>query len=526
MDIDHQNNTDIGVRDAGFELESELVCGGRLDEARTDYRDTQDTIHKLTSLRCADAVALYPLKPNPNYSLPEQTSPVVFAGRVEEFTREDIIEEHDSSISSSTYRQPNLNNGIDGDANGKVIGSKGQNANGEDLDLDTCIPKEVRGGQGQEQRSRRISIDDLITGPGSLSLSRIQSNSAISIPTSISPATPEDHQPFPYQPYIPGSIHSPVPLPLRPRSLFGSTARPISNRRPGPINTPRSRASSYLTSAARNEGVGLGINMLNSPSTPGDMHCRSNSPLGIGMGPAQSPGSMSSRRRKAPEWPEPKSSRSHSFNQSTSSTPRDMYQTLKTPAALRVPSTAQLLSRPGDVHSPMLIPGSASGVGPMRRGTPPSSAPPLSARIDTQSPQIPSTPRRVHLLDVPRAKVISTLNERAGKYWFDPASSDCRICEFISIIDFKVGLMKDVPIPPKKAGPLSPDGTGESSDTMTSTWPPAPDCPTRVEGITGEERNVVSTRYHYKSRRGSQPDQEELPVSHSLSPISPVWREE
>jgi hypothetical protein len=80
--------------------------------------------------------------------------------------------------------------------------------------------------------------------------------------------------------------------------------------------------------------------------------------------------------------------------------------------------------------------------------------------------------------------------------------------------------MKDVPIPPKKAGPLSPDGTGESSDTKTSSWPPAPDCPTRVEGITGEERNVVNTRYHYKSRRGSQPDQEEIPVGHSPSPMS------
>jgi hypothetical protein len=424
MDIDHQNNKDNGVREAGNELKSELVRIG--DEDHTVIRD----IHETTSLLSADAGALYLPKPNPNYGLPEQTSPVVFAGRVEEFTREDIIEEHDSSVSSPTYHQPNLNNGIDGDANGKVIGSKGQNANGQDLDLDRYIPKEVGLGQGQEQRSSRISIDDLLTG-----LSRIQSNSAISTPTSISPATPEDHQPRPYQHYI----HSPVPLPIRPRSSLGTTARPISNRRPGPISTRRSRASPYLTSAARNEGIGLGINMLNSPSTPGDIHSHSNSPLGMSIGPAQSPGSMSSRRRKAPEWPEPKSSRSHSFNQSTSSTPRDMYQTLKTPAALRVPSTAQLLSRPGDVHSPMLIPGSASGVGPMRRGIPPSSAPPLSARIDTQSPQIPSTPRRVHLLDVPRAKVISTLNERAGKYWLDPSSSDCRICKSIISLTLKVG---------------------------------------------------------------------------------------
>jgi hypothetical protein len=423
MDIDHQNNRVDGVRDGGEKTKSEL-----LDEECTVIRDT----HQLTSLRCADA------KPNPIYGLPEQTSPVVLPGQVDDITRDDVLEEHDSSISLLIHNYLNLRSGIDGDASGNDIGGKEPNAIGEssrvELDSDTYIPKEV--GRGQEQRNRRIYIDDLIKGPRSLSLSRIQSNSAFSTPPSISPATPEDH-PTPYQHRIPGSIHSPVPLPLGPRPSSGSTARPISNRRPGPIYTPRSRASPYLTSAARNEGIGLGINMLNSPSTPGDMHSHSNSPLG--MGPAQSPGSMSSRRRKAPEWPEPKSSRSHSFNQSTSSTPRDMYQTLKTPAALSVPSTAQLLSRPGDIHSPMLIPGSASGVGPMRRGIPPSSAPPLSARLDKQSPQIPSTPRRVHLLDVPRAKVISTLKERAGKYWFDPSSSDCRICKSIIFLTLKVG---------------------------------------------------------------------------------------
>jgi hypothetical protein len=73
--------------------------------------------------------------------------------------------------------------------------------------------------------------------------------------------------------------------------------------------------------------------------------------------------------------------------------------------------------------------------------------------------------------------------------------------------------MADVPIPPKKAGPLCP-GTGESSDTGRSSWPPAPDAPKHEEGIPGDESNVVNTRQHYKSRRGSQPDQEELPVSH------------
>jgi len=429
MDIDHSNNKDDGVRDAGIRLESELV-----DQEENIIRGIHEGEQNALALVGAGPLYL----PNTNYGLPERNTPVVslLAGRVTLEERSiKSIQEHDSLSYSPTehnsHSRSNLHfhNGINGDADGKVIGN---DANREELD--TYIPKEVglEQGQGQEQRSRRISIDDLLTGPSSISLPRIQSNSAISTPTSISPATPEDHQPSPYQHYIPGSIHSPVPLPLRPRSSFGTSARPISNRRPGPINTPRSRASPYLTSAARNEGVGLGINMLNSPSTPGDMHSHSNSPLG--MGPAQSPGSMSSRRRKAPEWPELKSSRSHSFNQSTSSTPRDMYQTLKTPAALRVPSTAQLLSRPGEIHSPMLIPGSASGVGPMRRGIPPCSAPPLSARLDTQSPQIPTTPRRVHLLDVPRAKVISTLNERAGKYWFDPSSSDCRICKSIHLI--------------------------------------------------------------------------------------------
>jgi len=419
MDSDHQNKSDDGVRGPGYGLKSELVVRGRDEEGTIikDTREAHDNAH-------AGAGALY----SPNYGLPERNSSVVslHAGQVEAGR---ITQDHDSSTYLPNYHQYHLNNGIGGDASGKLIVGKEPNTSGvlneEGLVPDRHIPKEVR--REPEQRSRKISIDDLLSGPGPLSSTL--SSAAISIPTSSPSATPEDH-PAPYQHYIPGSIHSPVPLPLRPRSSFGTTARPISNRRPGPIYTPRSRASPYLTSAARNEGVGFGINMLNSPSTPGGMHSHhSNSPLGIG--PTQSPGSMSSRRRKAPEWPQPKSSRSHSFDQSTTSTPRDMYQTFNTPAALRVPNTAQLLSRPGDVHSPTLIPGSASGVGPIRRGIIPSSAPTLSARTDTRSPQIPSTPRRVHLLDVPRAKVISTLNERADKYWFDPSSSDCRICKLI-----------------------------------------------------------------------------------------------
>ena len=83
------------------------------------------------------------------------------------------------------------------------------------------------------------------------------------------------------------------------------------------------------------------------------------------------------------------------------------------------------------------------------------------------------------------------------------------------------GLIKDVPIPPKKAGPLSPEGAGEWTVGTTSSWPTAPDCPKHVEGITGEEENVVNTRSYYKSRRGSQPDQDDLPVSHPPSLIPP-----
>ena len=427
MDIDHQNNKVDGVRDAGSEVEYELVRAVRGGDARTQTRDRRDTIQELDSFMHADPGTLYLPMPNLNYGLPEQTSPVVLPCQVEDITREAAIEERDSSISLLTHHHLNLHNGINGDASGNDVSGKERNAiddpNTVELDPDTYISHKIR--QGRAQRTGKISIDGLLTGAGSLP--RIHPTPATSTPT---PATPEDC-PTLHQHHIPGSIHSPVPLPLRAKSSFGSTVRPISNRRPGPVNTPRSRASPYLTSAARNEGVGLGINTSDCPSTPWDMHSVSL----LGMGPAQSPGSMSSRRRKAPEWPGPKLSRSHSFNPPTSpSTPKDMDQTIKTPAALRVPSTALISSRPGDMRSPMLNPGTASGVGPIRRGFLPSSAPPLSARADTQSPRIPSTPKRVHLLDVPRAKVISTLNERAGKYWFEPFSSDCRICESIQLL--------------------------------------------------------------------------------------------
>lgn len=427
MDIDHQNNKVDGVRDAGSEVEYELVRAVRGGDARTQTRDRRDTIQELDSFVRTDPRTLYLPMPNLNYGLPEQTSPVVLPCQVEDITREAAVEERDSSRSLLTHHHLNLHSGINGDASGNDVSGKERNAIGESntvgLDPDTYISHRI--GHGRAQRSGRTSIDSLLTG--TTSLSRIHPTPATSTPT---PATPEDYTTS-YQHYIPGSVHSPAPLPLRARSSFGSTARPISNRRPGPVNTSRSRASPYLTSAARNEVVGLGINTSDCPSTPWDMHSISL----LGMGPAQSPGSMSSRRRKAPEWPGPKSSRSHSFNRPTSpSTPKDMDQTIKTPAALRVPSTAQLSSRPGDMPSPMLIPRSASGVGPIRTGILPSSAPPVSARADTQSFQIPSTPRRVHLLDVPRAKVISTLNERAGKYWFEPFSSDCRICKSIHLL--------------------------------------------------------------------------------------------
>jgi len=73
--------------------------------------------------------------------------------------------------------------------------------------------------------------------------------------------------------------------------------------------------------------------------------------------------------------------------------------------------------------------------------------------------------------------------------------------------------MADVPIPRKKAGPpLSPEGTGELSEPRRRNWPAVPDAPKHVEGITGEERNVVNTHRSYKSRRGSVPNKEEVPV--------------
>jgi hypothetical protein len=182
----------------------------------------------------------------------------------------------------------------------------------------------------------------------------------------------------------------------------------------------------------------MGIKMLSSPSTSASIspmdsplrhsHANSNGDAnGLRINPSlNSPGSMSARRRgPVPQWPSPKSSRSHSFNSSVN-TPRDLYQTLRTPAALRVPGT------PFYQHQQSTpIPSSAHGQGQgARRGIGAgSSAPPLSAARIEAAAQIPTTPGRIHLVDVPRAQVISTLNERAGKYWFDPASADCNLCE-------------------------------------------------------------------------------------------------
>lgn len=451
MDIDlvdaYRNNRDVkGVRNEQ-EFESELAA---IRDKQTCIQPSQpNTLGTGGGSLCRPQYyGLTSLSPDRSTGAEVEVAAGLLAARVDKRITTPAHQEHDSSLQHQY-------NGINGDASGSGYANFSGNNTARDHRNGGIIDQD----EEQVPRSRGLSINDLITGPP-LRPTHPHSFSNTSTPTSISPATPEDHPSSPYRYRLgpisgPGSIHSPVPIRSRPSfvgsrpgSALGSpsthsTARPIhysNNRRPGPIHassshthTSRQRASPYPpTSAARYQGVGLGINMINTPSTPSN----SGSPLGHDAdqgqpGPGnispslQSPGSMA-RRRKAPEWPEAKSSRSHSFN--SASTPRDMYQTLKTPAALRVPLTAQLLSPaygPG-MKSPMTIPGSP-GPGPIRRGIPPSSAPPLSAsRIDSA---IPPTPRRVHLLDVPRAKVISTLNERAGRYWFDPSTSDCRICE-------------------------------------------------------------------------------------------------
>jgi hypothetical protein len=479
MDIDlvdsYQNNKSIGVPDDQIEFGSEL--GVTRERGGAGIRDKQAS-PKIQEVEVTTlAFGAGPPYPHPHahaqYGL---NTPDRSTGEVEAETKTKtpglvtttgllgnrIQDDHDSL--------QHHNNGIDGDldASGNGYRYSHQNGNrGPRLEAEEGLDSESIHNIERGQRSRGLSIDDLITRPPIRHLPHPHphptpnsfSNSNTSTPSSVSPATPEAHPSSPYRYQLgpgPGSIHFPVPIRSRPSfagsrpgSAIGSpsvtsTARPVHysyNRRPGPIHasnslSSRQRASPYPpTSAARYEGIGLGIDMINTPSTPS----HSGSPLNQDKdqpGPGnvsptlQSPGSMA-RRRKAPEWPEAKSSRSHSFN--SASTPRDMYQTLKTPAALRVHTTAQLLSpayRPG-MESPMIIPGSGSGPGPIRRGVPPSSAPPLSAaRVDSA---IPPTPRRVHLMDVSRAKVISTLNERAGKYWFDPSTSDCRICKSVNL---------------------------------------------------------------------------------------------
>jgi hypothetical protein len=80
--------------------------------------------------------------------------------------------------------------------------------------------------------------------------------------------------------------------------------------------------------------------------------------------------------------------------------------------------------------------------------------------------------------------------------------------------------MIDVPIPRKKAGPpISPEEAGESSDPRRRNWPPVPDAPKNGERITGETRNVVNTHHYYKCRRGSVPNEEEVPVCGPLTDV-------
>lgn len=313
---------------------------------------------------------------------------------------------------------------------------------------------------------RRISIRELLSGPSPNPNPPCSASVTPSISSgapSISPATPIDPYEFSKSPHSgsprayhhpeTGTIHSPVPLPppLRSRSSLGgqllsstSTIRgPIrTSVRPRPIATPHPHSYSFQPSrrASPYNLPGLGIKMLSSPSisassSPMDSplrHAHANGNghgQGLGIDPSlNSPGSMSARRRgPVPQWPSPKSSRSHSFNNSVH-TPRDLYQTLKTPAALRVPGTPfyqhqQSIPIPSSTHGQGQRQGARRGVGAV------SSAPPLSAARIEAAAQMPTTPGRIHLVDVPRAQVISTLNERAGKYWFDPTSADCNLCE-------------------------------------------------------------------------------------------------
>jgi hypothetical protein len=280
-------------------------------------------------------------------------------------------------------------------------------------------------------------------GRGRISIRSLLQSSTSTPP--ISPAIPNEEyfnntatSPSSHTPLRSGSIYSPVPLPpplsYRPRSSLGTagfgsntTIRPIRRPQSRPrlgsslahshsFNTSRQRASPYNIPGLVTDMLNSNPNFPSTRATPSPMasphsqqHQGRLSPPGL-----NSPGSMSARRRApVPTWPLAKSSRSHSFN--SQQTPRDLYQTLKTPAALRVPPTAY----------------QSSPIVPIRRiGTPPTSAPPLSPARMRSAPQ-PITPGRVWLLDVPRAQVIRTLNERAGKYWFDPSSADCNLCEFI-----------------------------------------------------------------------------------------------
>lgn len=206
----------------------------------------------------------------------------------------------------------------------------------------------------------------------------------------------------------------------------------------------------------------------NSPSTPPAQTSPSFSTL-----PA-SPSSMSmSKRRRAPEWPSPRTyhSRSQSsippsqlMSMTTGYAPpsafsRDLAQTIHTPAVLRVPPTpnySPAFYRSGFANHPpesesMPIPPSAhtsnSNLDPLdRRHSSFSSAPPLNTPRLEDPPMPPlgspthispssaaaAKRQRVNLMGIPKGWVIEQLNRRAGQFWHDPSTSDIRICEYQS----------------------------------------------------------------------------------------------
>lgn len=169
--------------------------------------------------------------------------------------------------------------------------------------------------------------------------------------------------------------------------------------------------------------------------------------LGIAStnGSGSGSGSMSTHiRKEAPVWPSPKKKdgRSYSFNTQSSAqaqTPREWY--VKTPTALRVPSTAGIQSSQSQSHSQSQSPAFPTmrhyyeGNGMQSPSTPVSISGqgchkrPGDGAIHGSGSANSVPTRRVHLTDVPKIQVIKALNTKASEYWYSPETSDCRICK-------------------------------------------------------------------------------------------------